>query len=39
MTGIGLHYTMKTHELIKYYSLAGPWFGWSPIGINEKRTT
>lgn len=36
MTGIGLHYTMKTHELIKYYSLAGPWFGWSPIGINEK---
>lgn len=36
MTGIGLHYTMKTHELMKYYNYASPWFGWSPIAVNEK---
>jgi C4-dicarboxylate-binding protein DctP len=36
MTGIGLHYTIKTHELIKYFDFANMWFGWSPIGINEE---
>lgn len=36
MTGIGLHYTIKTHELIKYFNYSNPFFGWSPIAINEK---
>lgn len=36
MTGIGLHYTIKTHELIKYYNVSNMWFGWSPIAVNEK---
>ena len=36
MTGIGLHYTIKTHELLKYYNVANLFFGWSPIAINEK---
>lgn len=36
LTGIGLHYTIKTHELIKYFNTANPFFGWSPIAANES---
>jgi len=35
-TCLGLHYTIKLQELIKYYSMAKTFFAWSPISINEK---
>lgn len=36
MTGIAFHDIMKTYEIIKYYNVSNPWFGWSPIAVNEK---
>ena len=36
MTGIAFHDIMKTHEIIKYYTVSNAWFGWSPIMANEK---
>ena len=33
---VSFHDIMKTFEIIKYYNVSNPWFGWSPITINEK---
>ena len=35
-TGVGLSYGIKTYELIKYLNMANPFFGWSPVVINDK---